>query len=111
MRRGQSVRGYMSQNGISESRMRVKPWGELRPAADNVTASGNDNAAGRARNRRVEFRITVEDPTRRLIFNSAKPGTLDQQEKNLLQNENSNDDDMEPDTESEVGRPGSRVNN
>ena len=109
MRRAQSVRNYLSQNGVAADRMFAKPFGESHPAAPN-TRNGQDFAQGRQLNRRVEFRIVVDDPKRRILFNSARKGTLDQQEKNLLQDEHMNDDDTEADPESEVGKPGSRVN-
>lgn len=110
LRRAQSVRNYLSQNGIAESRMIAKPFGESKPARPNQI-NGNDNPAGRAMNRRTEFRITIDDPNRRVIYRSDMQGTLDQQERNLLQNPSLNDDDLETDSESESGRPGSRVNN
>jgi len=109
LRRAQSVRTYLSQNGISESRMIAKAFGEKRPVRPNEI-NGMDNPAGRQSNRRTEFRIVQEDPSRRIIFNSAKPGTLDQQDRNLRQDESTNEDDPENDSESENGRPGSRVN-
>ncbi|MGN6476343.1 MAG: hypothetical protein ACTHKV_03895, partial [Flavipsychrobacter sp.] len=66
-----------------------------------------DNPAGRQLNRRTEFRIVTDVPTRRLLYNSAKPGNMDDQSKNLMQNEDSND---EPDNEPDMTKPGSRVN-
>ena len=61
-------------------------------------------------NRRTEFRIVTDVPTRRVIFNSAKPGSMDEQEKNLMQDENSNPDNEESDSSHDFTRPGSRVN-
>ncbi len=109
LRRAQSVRTYLSQNSITGDRMIAKAFGEKRPVAPNETPSGNDNPRGRQLNRRTEFRVIVDDPKRRILYNSAQPGNIDQQ-KNLLQNENGSDDDNEPDTDSDAGRPGSRVN-
>lgn len=110
LRRAESVRSYLMQNGIGADRMIAKPFGEKRPAAPNEV-NGQDYPKGRQLNRRTEFRVIVDDPKRRILFNSAKPGTLDQQEKNLRQEDGENEpDDNEPDTESESGRPGSRVN-
>jgi len=60
-------------------------------------------------NRRTEFRVVTDIPDRRIIFNSAKPGSMDEQQKNLIQDENANPD-AEPDTEGDLGNPGSRVN-
>ena len=109
LRRAQSVINYMIQSGVAESRMLAKALGESHPAAPNTTRNGNDNPAGRALNRRTEFRIVKDEPTRRVIFNSAQPGTIDSQEKNLRVDESYNDDEPS-DKESESGRPGSRVN-
>jgi len=49
--RAGSVRAYLLSKGIPESRVIAIGYGETMPIADNNTASG------RARNRRVEFRI------------------------------------------------------
>jgi len=108
-RRAQSVKDYLVNNGIEESRMIVKGYGEKMPAAPNTTTTGADNPVGRQLNRRTEFRIVTDVPNRRIIFNSAMPGSMDEQEKNLLQDENANGDG-EYDSESDAGNPGSRVN-
>jgi outer membrane protein OmpA-like peptidoglycan-associated protein/tetratricopeptide (TPR) repeat protein len=109
IRRGDAVKSYLVQAGVEDARMIVKPWGERMPAASNTTSEGQDNPMGRQLNRRVEFRIVTDVPTRRVIYNSAKPGSLDEQSKNLQIDENSNDE-SEGDQESESGNPGSRVN-
>ncbi|HRO41540.1 MAG TPA: OmpA family protein [Flavipsychrobacter sp.] len=108
-RRAQSVKDYLVNNGIEDARMIVKGYGEKMPAAPNTTTTGSDNPVGRQLNRRTEFRIVTDVPTRRIIFNSAKPGSMDEQEKNLIQDENGNADG-ELDSESDAGNPGSRVN-
>lgn len=108
-RRAQSVKDYLVNNGIEDSRMIVKGYGEKMPAAPNTTTTGADNPVGRQLNRRTEFRIVTDVPNRRIIFNSAMPGSMDEQEKNLLQDENANSDG-ESDSESDAGNPGSRVN-
>jgi outer membrane protein OmpA-like peptidoglycan-associated protein len=109
LKRAESVRQYLSQSGIEESRMIAKPLGEANPAAPNTTGGGGDNPVGRQLNRRTEFRIVTDVPTRRVIFNSAKPGSLDEQTKNLQMDESMNPDG-ESDSESDAGNPGSRVN-
>lgn len=48
--RAEVVRDFLNYLGISESRMHLKAYGELKPIADNKTDEG------RAFNRRVEFR-------------------------------------------------------
>ncbi len=50
-RRAESVRDYLVRKGISASRLTTVGYGESRPVASNATA------AGKARNRRIEFRV------------------------------------------------------
>ncbi|MBS1741140.1 MAG: OmpA family protein [Bacteroidetes bacterium] len=109
-RRAQAVKSYLVNNGVEDSRMIVKGFGKKMPAAPNTSSSGTDNPTGRQLNRRTEFRIVTDVPTRRVIFNSAKPGSMNEQEKNLMQDENNNPDNEPTDNESEAGKPGSRVN-
>jgi outer membrane protein OmpA-like peptidoglycan-associated protein/tetratricopeptide (TPR) repeat protein len=49
--RAKAVVDYLIRNGIDRSRMEFRGYGSLQPVADNATA------AGRAKNRRVEFKI------------------------------------------------------
>ena len=46
-----TVESYLVSQGISETRIEGKGYGDTQPVQDNKTA------AGRAKNRRVEFRI------------------------------------------------------
>lgn len=52
-RRAAAVKSYLSSKGVMASRMNTKGMGEADPVASN------DNDAGRAQNRRVEFAITA----------------------------------------------------
>jgi outer membrane protein OmpA-like peptidoglycan-associated protein len=52
--RAESVKAYLVRNGVDEELIEVRAYGSSRPAASN------DTRAGRAENRRVEFRITIE---------------------------------------------------
>lgn len=109
LKRAEAVKQYLVQAGVEESRMIAKGLGETNPAAPNTSTGGGDNPIGRQLNRRVEFRVVTDVPTRRVIFDSSKPGSIDEQTKNLQMDENMNEDGT-PDAESEVGNPGSRVN-
>lgn len=108
LRRAQSVVDYIVNAGVDPSRIVAKGFGEAMAAAAN-TVNGKDNPAGRQLNRRTELRIITDVPTRRVLYNSAQPGNMDQQSKNLQIDETINDD-MESDSESDVIKPGSRVN-
>lgn len=109
LRRAQSVVDYVTNAGIDQSRIVAKGFGESLAAAPNEV-NGKDNPAGRAANRRTELRIISDVPTRRVLYNSAKPGNMDDQSKNLQMDESLNEEDEESDAESNVGKPGSRVN-
>lgn len=109
-RRAESVLGYLQGHGIDASRMSAKGFGAEIPAAPNEI-NGEDNPRGRQANRRTEFRIVGDEAGRRIQFDSSRPGSIDQQSKNLQMNENMNPDQIETDdSESNSGRPGSRVN-
>ena len=81
-RRAQSVLDYLEKNGVDRGRLTAKGFGAKNAAAPN-DVKGKDNPEGRQLNRRTEFRIITDIPTRRVLYNSALPGTMDQQEKNL----------------------------
>lgn len=108
-KRAQSVIDYLvGTGGIEQGRLTAKGFGAAMPAAQN-TINGKDNPDGRQLNRRTEFRVVTDVPTRRILYNSAKPGNMDEQSKNLQQNENANEDG-EPDTEPDLNKRGNRVN-
>ena len=96
-RRAQSVLDYLEKNGIERARMTAKGFGQRNPVAAETMDGGKDNPEGRQLNRRTEFRIIGDLPTRRVLFNSAVKGTMDQQEKNLK---------LEPEAEDEPASPG-----
>lgn len=108
--RAQSVVNYLVNNGIERSRLSAVGKGPIDPIAPNQI-DGKDNPEGRQQNRRTTFRISSEIPTKHLIFDSTKPGTIGQQQKNLAnpdQLELQGDPNLHK--ESDYGNPGSRVN-
>ncbi|WP_316801048.1 OmpA family protein [Pedobacter frigidisoli] len=60
-RRAQSCVDYLISKGIAANRMTSKGYGESMPIAPNTIGYGRkkkDNPAGRAKNRRTEFKVT-----------------------------------------------------
>lgn len=55
--RAQSCVDYLKGKGISSERMVPKGYGESKPKVPNTTEEGKDDPAGRAINRRTEFKI------------------------------------------------------
>lgn len=106
--RAEAVVEYLKSNGIDAGRMFPKALGKEMPAAPNKTADGKDNPEGRQLNRRTQFRIVKDDSKSRIIFDSSKPGNIDDQQ-NLKVNED-NSPEEPADAESSYGQPGSRVN-
>lgn len=53
-----SVKDFLIKNGFDEKRIvKVTGYGELHPIAPNENPDGSDNPQGRAKNRRVEFKL------------------------------------------------------
>ena len=95
-RRAQSVLDYLEKNGVDRGRLTAKGFGQKNAAAPN-DMDGKDNPEGRQLNRRTEFRIITDLPTRRVLYNSAMPGSMDQQEKNLrIEDESTDDEPAQP---------------
>lgn len=55
--RAQKARQYIISKGINSNKITAKGMGEKEPIAPNSKPDGTDNAQGRAKNRRTEFRI------------------------------------------------------
>ncbi|MFN8299378.1 MAG: OmpA family protein [Chitinophagales bacterium] len=55
--RAQSCVDYLISKGIAKDRMVPKGYGESKPKVPNTTEDGKDDPAGRAINRRTEFKI------------------------------------------------------
>lgn len=55
--RAQNVVKYLINKGISSDRLTSKGFGSSQPVAPNIHLDGTDNAVGRQKNRRTEFRV------------------------------------------------------
>jgi outer membrane protein OmpA-like peptidoglycan-associated protein/tetratricopeptide (TPR) repeat protein len=55
-RANEAVR-YLVSSGVPENRINAKSYGQSKPIAPNKLSDGSDNPEGRAKNRRVEFKI------------------------------------------------------
>jgi len=95
---------------VERSRLTARGMGNSDPVAPNQI-DGKDNPEGRQKNRRTTFRIITDVPTRRTIYDSSKPGTIGEQEKNLeVHNQLEEESDPNEHPDAEYGDPGSRVN-
>lgn len=56
-RRAKSCVDYLIEKGVSSVRMKSRGYGFTRPIAENKLPNGKDNPAGRALNRRTEFKV------------------------------------------------------
>ena len=63
VRRANEVKTFLvKKKNIAENRIVVKTFGEKSPAVPNELPNGEDDPEGRARNRRVEFKIITDKP-------------------------------------------------
>ena len=58
--RAKAVYDYLVKRGIAAYRLTYKGYGSSQPVAPNQLVSGEDNADGRARNRRVDMRVVSD---------------------------------------------------
>ncbi len=56
-KRAESVVKYLSEKGIDKSRLIAKGFGESKPIVREISDTGEDIPEGRAKNRRIEFRV------------------------------------------------------
>jgi outer membrane protein OmpA-like peptidoglycan-associated protein/tetratricopeptide (TPR) repeat protein len=60
-KRSLSAHKYLIDKGIDPNRIQNSWFGESKPVADNQTADGEDNPAGRQLNRRVEIKVEIPE--------------------------------------------------
>ncbi len=56
-RRANAVKDYLASKGITPTRMETKGFGKTKPITPNKLPNGKDNPDGRAKNRRIEFKV------------------------------------------------------
>ena len=75
-RRAQAIADYLINTlKISKDRVIVKAMGEKAPIAENEFADGRDNPTGRAKNRRVMFKLFSDDNKFEIMYDNAGPAT------------------------------------
>ncbi len=79
-RRAKAAKGYIVEQGIDAERILTQGYGETKPIAPNENPDGSDNEAGRAKNRRVEFKLlndVNEDLPIDIEYESQEPESID----------------------------------
>jgi outer membrane protein OmpA-like peptidoglycan-associated protein/tetratricopeptide (TPR) repeat protein len=107
VRRAEAVMRYLETKGVDRGRMVAIGGGEKNPLEPNEI-EGKDNPTGRQMNRRTEFRIIGDTPDLHIIYDRNRPEYIDksgtdERNKNLLLNPDENEDDVKPDTDTQVG--------
>lgn len=79
-RRTKEAMAYFVEKGIVKDRIMTKGFGETNPIAANENADGSDNEAGRAKNRRVEFKLLLNsdlDMDKKVEYEAQDPKSID----------------------------------
>lgn len=79
-KRAQEAKEYFLERGVDEERILTKGYGETQPVAPNENPDGSDNEAGRAKNRRVEFKLlndVNDDLPIEIEYDDRGPKTVD----------------------------------
>lgn len=79
-RRASEAKEYLISQGIDESRVVAEGFGEITPIAPNENPDGSDNSEGRAKNRRVEFKLlndVNQDFPIEIEYEVQEPETID----------------------------------
>lgn len=79
-RRAKEAMEYFVEEGIAKERISTQGYGESKPIASNENPDGSDNEAGRAKNRRVEFRLfkgNNEELNFKIDYEAQTPKSID----------------------------------
>lgn len=77
-RRAQTVSDYLIKTqSLEKDRVMVKGMGEKMPIAPNEFPDGRDNPEGRAKNRRVEFKLISDDNKIEIIYDNGGPAGVE----------------------------------
>lgn len=76
-RRATEAKAYIIEKGIASERIITVGYGEARPIAANQNDDGSDNEAGRAKNRRVEFKLSNFEDGIKVEYEAQDPKTID----------------------------------
>lgn len=76
-RRATEAKEYFLEKGIATERINTAGYGETNPIAPNENADGSDNEAGRAKNRRVEFKLSNMDKGIKIDYDSQDPKSFE----------------------------------
>ena len=80
MRRANAAKEYLVEQGIDPEKILTKGYGESSPIAPNENPDGSDNEEGRAKNRRVEFKLlndVNDDLPIEIEYEAQDPETID----------------------------------
>lgn len=79
-RRAKAAKEYIVEQGIDPEKVLTKGFGESSPIAPNENPDGSDNEEGRAKNRRVEFKLlndVNDDLPIEIEYEAQDPETID----------------------------------
>lgn len=76
-RRSTEAKAYFIEKGIPAERINTAGYGETNPIAPNENTDGSDNEAGRAKNRRVEFKLSNMEKGIKVDYEAQEPKSVE----------------------------------
>tara|TARA_B110000037_G_scaffold209836_1_gene259429 strand:+ start:98 stop:2104 length:2007 start_codon:yes stop_codon:yes gene_type:complete len=76
-RRATEAKEYFLEKGITTERINTAGYGETNPIAPNENTDGSDNKAGRAKNRRVEFKLSNMEKGIKVDYEAQEPTSVE----------------------------------